>query len=265
MINIASLYYFNLLQRLSPKYKKDISEVLKNITSYLREEWLQVRATKKRIWKYECITFKIHDVWSIVLFQKTRNEKKYYYYPSFFCNIYVKKEYFSNSEWLKKIIFLLSNIFECFDEFDEKNLLIEFHKEIESAYDNNKNYKLRHDFQNINSLAKIYNKTNITQEIQNFIEKNKNAYTISGIKNNFPDIYRTLIFFVYNIFAMQKTLASTEKQLQEIAQYEEKSWENMHVDISEERLKLNKKSLEKTLTLYKYNFENFINIMMYKG
>jgi len=182
----------------------------------------------------------------------------------FFCNIYIKKEYFGNSEATKKVIFLLSNIFECFDEFDEKNLLIEFHKNIESAYNNKKKYKLRHDFQNINSLTKIYSKKNIGKEITTFIEENKQTYSMSNIKNNFPDIYRTLIFFVYNIFAMQKTLISTEKQLLEIAQYEETQWENMHIDISEERLKLNQKSLQKTLSLYQKNFENFINIMMYK-
>jgi len=49
MINIASLYYFNLLGKLSLKYKKSIHEVLKNISSYLEEEGLDIQASKKQL------------------------------------------------------------------------------------------------------------------------------------------------------------------------------------------------------------------------
>jgi hypothetical protein len=87
---------------------------------------------------------------------------------------------------------------------------------------------------------------------------------MSTIKNRFPEIYRTLLFFVYNIFALQKSFISTNKELSEIQKFEKINGENMHVTLSEERLKLNQKSLEKTLILYKKNFENFITIMMQK-
>jgi len=264
MINISSLYYFNLLWRHSAKYKRSLSQILLNISEYLLEEWIDVQKSKRSLWWYELISYQLQGIWSIQLFHKKSKEKKYYYYPSFFCDIYIQKQYLSNSEDKKRIIFLLSNIFECLDEFDEKNLLIEFHKGIEDTYNNNKKYKLRYDFININSLSEIYSKKDISKEIQNFVKKNKNAYSMSGIKNNFPDIYRTLLFFVYNIFAMQKAIISSSNKLQEIREYENKKWENKHISISEERLKLNQVSLEKTLSLYKKNYENFINIMMYK-
>lgn len=265
MINIASLYYFTLLQRLSPKYKRDLSQVLENISLYLEEEWISVTKTKKKISWYELIVFHMQGVWSIQLFHKSSREKKYYYYPSFFCDIYVDKKYLNNSSSKKKIIFLLSNIFECFDEFDEKNLLIEFHRGIEEAYNNQKEYELRYDFININSLTEIYSKKDISSEIRNFITYNKKTYTMSQIKNKYPEVYRTLLFFVYNIFAMQKAYISAENQLTEIQQYEKNSGENEHISLSEQRLKINQKSLKKTLGLYQTNFENFINIMTYKG
>ena len=265
MINIASLYYFTLLQRLSAKYKNWVSEVLKNVSHYLQEEWLEVMKHKKIVSGYEVISFEIADVWSIQFFHRNSKSKKLYYYPSFFCDIYIKKDLLYKNADKKRVIFLLSNIFECFDEFDEKNLLIEFHKDIEDTYNHYKEYQLRYDFLNINSLTEIYRKKDIAREIQYFIQKKYRIKNMSDIKNNFPDIYRTLLFFVYNIFAMQKTLASTENKLLEIQEYEKKQWENMHIDISQERLRINKKSLEKTLSIYQKNFESFINIMMYKG
>jgi hypothetical protein len=264
MINIASLYYFTLLDNLSPQYKRGLLQVLANIDTYLSEEWISVRKSKKHISWYELIVYQLDSVWSIHLFQKSSKEQEYYYYPSFFCDIYIDKKYLNNWESKKKIIFLLSNIFECFDEFDEKNLLIEFHRGIESSYNNQKDYQLRYDFININSLTEIYSKKDIESEISNFIKINKSTYTISWIKDNFPEVYRTLLFFVYNIFAMQKALISNHNQLTEIQTYEKESWENMHISLSEERLKLNQASLKKTLTLYQVNFENFINIMTLK-
>lgn len=265
MINIASLYYFTLLDRHSAKYKRGLSQVLKNISQYLDEEGITVKKTKKTISGYELITFSLEDIWSIQLFHKASREKKYYYYPSFFTDIYIDRKYLNNQESKKRVIFLLSNIFECFDEFDEKNLLIEFHRWIEKSYNNKKHYELRYDFININSLTEIYSKKDIDSEIRHFIKMNKNTYTMSKIKNDFPDVYRTLLFFVYNIFAMQKAYVSWENQLTEIQQYEKNSGENEHISLSEQRLKLNQTSLKKTLELYQTNFENFINIMTYKG
>lgn len=264
MINIASLYYFTLLSRLSAKYKRSLSQVLENINTYLDEESIRITKTKKHISWYELIVYTLEGIWSIQLFHKSSREQKYYYYPSFFCDIYVDKKFLKNSESKKRVIFLLSNIFECFDEFDEKNLLIEFHRGIENSYNHSKEYELRYDFININSLTEIYGKKDIDSEIRHFINLHKNTYSMSGIKDNFPEVYRTLLFFVYNIFAMQKAYISWANQLTEIQEYEKKSWENMHISLSEERLKLNQTSLKKTLELYQNNFENFINIMSYK-
>lgn len=264
MINIASLYYFTLLQRLSPKYKESLNWVIQNIEKYLTEEWLEVSLQKKSLWEYQLISINIAGVWEIHLFHRNKRQKKLYYYPSFFCDIYIKKQHLQNNESIKKTIFLLSNIFECFDEFDEKNLLIEFHKDIENTLNHDKQYFLRHDFININSLIRLYNEKTISHDIQKFIEKNTKIQNMSTIKNRHPDIYRTLLFFVYNIFALQKSFISTNKELSEIQEFEKNNWENMHVSLSEERLKINQKSLEKTLNIYKQNFENFIAIMIKK-
>lgn len=264
MINIASLYYFTLLQRLSPKYKESLNWVIQNIEKYLTEEWLEVSLQKKSLWEYQLISINIAGVWEIHLFHRNKRQKKLYYYPSFFCDIYIEKQHLQNNESIKKTIFLLSNIFECFDEFDEKNLLIEFHKDIQETFNNDKEYSLRHDFININSLLKLYDENTIARDIKKFIEKNTHIRNMSSIKNKFPDIYRTLLFFTYNIFALQKSFISTNKELSEIQKFEKTNWENMHVSLSEERLKINQKSLEKTLKLYKINFENFMDIMMKK-
>jgi len=264
MINIASLYYFTLLQRTSIKYKNGLSRVLENISLYLHEEWLELQKSKDTLWKYEVISYNITSVGSIRLFHKKTREKKYYYYPSFFCDINIKNNLLKSKNDRKRVIFLLSNIFECFDEFDEKNLLIEFHSDIEETYNNEKEYFLRYDFININSLWEIYRKKDIWREIKKFIEKNRSISNMSSIKNKFPDVYRTLLFFIYNIFAMEKSLISNKNQLSQIEKYQISWKENIHISLSSQRLKLNKASLEKTLTLYKRNFETFINIMMYK-
>jgi hypothetical protein len=108
----------------------------------------------------------------IHLYHRNKRQQKLYYYPSFFCDIYVDKVHLKNNESVKRIIFLLSNLFECFDEFEEKNLLIEFHKDIENTLNHDKEYFLRHDFININSLLELYNEYNIARDITDFIENN---------------------------------------------------------------------------------------------
>jgi len=262
MINIASLYYFTLLERLSPEYKSSVSQILENISEYLDIEGIQVKKIKRKLSGYELIAFSMKNIGSIQFFHKDSKSADHYYYPTFYCDIHVDKKYLQDSQEKKKIIFLLSNIFECFDWFDERNLLIEFHRAVQDTYTDNQEYNLRYDFININSLSHIYSKRDIQKEIQTFVSENAKMYNMSSIKTRFPDLYRTLVFFIYNIFAMQKAHISWNNQLSEIQDYERVSWENMHISLSEERLKINQKTLKKTLTLYQTNFENFLDIMM---
>lgn len=264
MINISSLYYFTLLSRLSPKYKLGLSAVVNNVKQYLDEESLDFSMQKKEVWEYQLIAFDIISVWKIHLFHKDTRQKKFFYFPTFFCDIYVEKKYLQDTESTKNIIFFLSNIFECFDEFEEKNLLIEFHKGIEKTLNHNKKYFLRHDFMNINSLWRIYEKRSLTKNIQKFIEKNPGWKGLSYIKNSSPETYRTLLFLMYNIFALQKSYISTNKELSGIQKFEQENWENAHVNLSEQRLNYNKKSIETTLRIYKEIFENFLQIMTNK-
>ena len=260
MINIASLYYFTLLQRLSPKYKRQVINTVTKIRSYLREEWISFTQNKKRLWEYEVLTLKLEDIWELYFFQRWFYSHKLYYLPSFFMEIYVDEKYIRSSQAKKKMIFLLSNIFECFDEFEEKNILIEFHNDLELAKNDSKKYFLRHDFQNINSLAKIYAKKNLKRELQKFVKKCSQQYTPSEIKNTYPDVYRSLLFLVYNVFAIHKSLKRTQEQLEEVQNFQEHN-HNTHVSLSEERLKINKTSLEKVLPVYKTSFEHFLHII----
>lgn len=200
----------------------------------------------------------------IQFFHNTQRKRELHYFPYMFCEIYLDETYIKTSDSRKKAIFLLSNIFECFDEFEEKNLMIEFHKDIEESYNNKKQYKLRYDFLNINSLLNTYTEKNISKSLQTFIKKNPQMETMSHIRDNFPEVYKTLLFFVYNVFSLQKSFISTEKQLQEIQKFETLHEKDGHISLSEERLKLNHTSLEKTLNLYKTNFEYFIEVMTQK-
>lgn len=261
MINIASLYYFTLLQRLSPKHKESLNMIIWSIHQYLREESLDFTIQKKSLWGYKLISFIIDGIWNIYLYQKNKKEKQFYYYPSFFSDIYIEKIFLENDESIKKIIFFLSNIFECFDRFDEKNILIEFHKDIEETYNHKKKYQLRYDFININSLSHIYDENISSKEIKNFIETNTKIWNMSTIKNRFPHIYRMLLFFVYNIFILQKNFISTDKELSKIQEFENKNADNIGFSISTERLKINRKSLKRTLAVYKSNFEKFLIII----
>lgn len=252
------------MQRLSPKYKRTLWESIEKIKDYLKEEWLEVTQTSQTIWEYELQSFTLQDVGVIQFFHRYKRERKLYFYPSFFADIYIEKELLDTNESTKKVIFLLSNIFECFDEFEERNTMIEYHKDIYETVNNKKIYSLRHDFIDINSLSQLYSETDIARKLETFIKKNKSIMYMSHIKDKFPDIYRTLLYFLYNIFALEKSLKTTQKKLKELYDFQEKSGENMHIELSEKRLEYNRNSLEKTLEIYKKNFENFMNIMMQK-
>ena len=261
MINIASLYYFTLLQRLSPKYKENLRSVVKRIHSYLKEEDIHYSQEKKILWEYEILILKLTWIGEIYLFQRVKYTHKLYYLPSFFAEIYIEHHLIKNTRSEKKVIFLLSNIFECFDEFEEKNMLIEFHDELRVTQNNSKKYFLRHDFQNINSLSEIYRKRNLKKELQDFAKKCQQRYQMSQIKTLFPEVYRSLLFLLYNIFSIHKSLKATQEQLEEVHNFQKKIPENPHISLSEERLKLNKASLEEILPVYKASFEQFMHII----
>ena len=261
MINIASLYYFTLLQRLSPKYKGQVNDTVRKIRAYIREEWLKFSQHKKTLWNYEVLTLKIQDIWELYFFQKWSYSHKLYYLPSFFMEIYVDVQYIKTSGAKKKMIFLLSNIFECFDEFEEKNILIEIHNELKLTRNDSKKYFLRHDFQNIDTLWKTHTKTKIKNRLQKFAKKCKKHYTPSEIKNESPETYRSLLFLLYNVFAIHKSLEETQGELKRVQNFQKTNSENAHISLSQERLKLNKTSLEKILPLYKTSFEHFMHII----
>lgn len=265
MINIASIYHFSLLQRISQKQKDTLTRVVENIKVYLDSENISHSLKTKQVWEYTLSYFKLWDWFaSIQFFHKTSKKRDLYYFPYMFCEIYIEKKYLESKSSQKRSIFLLSNIFECFDEYEEKNTMIEFHKDIYETFNNNKQYYLRHDFLDINSLSSAYDGETISKNLTKFIENNHAISQMSQIKQRFPDTYRTLLFFVFNIFALQKSFVSTDNKLNEIREIEMISWENAHISLSHERLKLNRKTLETTLNLYKTNFENFMKIMVKK-
>lgn len=264
MINIASIYYFSLLQEFSTEYKSSLNRVLRKISRYLQEEGIEYSLKKKTIWEYEILSYSLPEVWGIHLFHRSKKKEEFYYYPSFFSDIYIEKHLLQDSQSIKKVIFFLSNIFECFDEFDEKNMMIEFHKDIEETFYHKKEYTLRYDFLNINSMLHVYDEKRISEDISSFIQKHAAIENTHILKDNYPEVYRTLLFFLYNIFALQKNYDSTNEKLREIKDFQEQSGENSHIALSEERLKMNRISIEKVLKLYKDNFENFMNIIMRK-
>lgn len=49
MINIASIYYFSLLQDFSEEYKHSLNRVLMKISRYLKEEGIEYSLKKKSI------------------------------------------------------------------------------------------------------------------------------------------------------------------------------------------------------------------------
>lgn len=265
MINIASIYYFSFTQDITQNYKSGVNSIIENIQKYIKEEWINFNITKKKIGPYEVISFILPNIWTLHLFNRNKKENEFAYYPRFFCDIYIEKKLLHNPETTKRVIFFLSNIFECFDEFEEKNIMIEFHKDIEETLYNSKQYTLRFDFLNINSLSKIYDEERISHDIKNFISWNPLSHDIDTIKNRFPEVYRTLLMFLYNIFALQKNFDATNKKLKDIKKFQETNWENFHIGLSKQRLTMNQQSMRTILNLYKTNFESFMNIFMHKN
>ena len=167
---------------------------------------------------------------------------------------------------MKRAIFFLSNTFECFEFLDEKNLMIEFHSSLrETSVKENfspfrKNFFLRFDFIDVGQIDDLSEKYN-SELFQNFVEEKWKLHkNVSEIKSEHPENYRTLLVFLYHIFSLTKNLKRTRNELEKIRRYEEKNGENMHINISEERLKMTQESIQKVLEKYTQVFESFFMI-----
>ncbi|MDA9129009.1 hypothetical protein N9J72_00855 [Candidatus Gracilibacteria bacterium] len=120
---------------------------------------------------------------------------------------------------------------------------------------------MRYDFQNIDELCKTNTKTKIKNRLERFAKNSSKHHTPSEIKTQSPETYRSLLFLLYNVFAIHKSLEKTEKQLLEIRNIQHSNSENSYISLSQERLKLNEASLKKILPIYKVSFEHFMHII----
>lgn len=59
MINIATIYHFSLLQRISEKQKSALLEVCSKIESYLQSENISYTIHTKQVDQYDCTYFKL--------------------------------------------------------------------------------------------------------------------------------------------------------------------------------------------------------------
>lgn len=260
-IKIINLYYFSLIET-DTVYLKKINLLLQEIREYLHEEWISIKTSKSGTRHYDVREFHLEEVGSLLFFQKRKNTPAdIAYFPEMYCEISVQSQYLSDTEKLRKLIFLLSNIFEAFDHFDEKYVFIEYHSEIEKLKTKHELYELRHNFQNINNLEKAYKVDRIQQNLEKYLGDTDNPRSLGNIKISSPDVYLSLLFFTYLIFSLQKSLIRIQTELQSITKLEITSVPlTSSLKLTQTRLVKQKNLIEKNLEKLTWVYEKFIRI-----
>ncbi len=262
-IEIINLYYFSL-QETDKCYLEKINLLLQHIRAYLQEEWIILKTAGADVWHYDIIEFHLEDIGKLLFFQKEKNlPKELRYFPEMYCEIHVESHYLEVSEKLRKLIFLLSNIFECFDIFEEKYIFIEYHSGVEKLKANQSFYELRHHFYDINELGKNYDFTNIQKHLLHFQESRFSVKDIEKMKLNFPETYTSLLLFCYLIFSLQKNKATLETEIENLknTNFSLREWQaNQELFIL--RAQEKQKQIDTTLKIYIETFEQFLKIFL---
>jgi hypothetical protein len=267
MISIANIYKFALPGEQNDSQEKNIGILSANLREYFQSEWLIfTEETKIFSPNYSVKNFVFDQkLAKIHIFYKT-GSGLLYFYPEIFCEIWIDTSMIWDAENKKRAIFFLSNIFECFEFLDEKNLMIESHSSVHESVvkrdfmQGNKKFHLRSDFIDIGHINDLTEKYNAAL-FESFVkEKWRQGISISEIKTKNPENYRTLLVFLYHIFSLTKNLKKTTQELQKIQKYEQENGENMHIDMSQERLQMTEKNIETVLEKYKQVFESFFDI-----
>ena len=133
-----------------------------------------------------------------------------------YCEIHVESHYLEESTKLRKLIFLLSNIFECFDIFEEKYIFIEYHSGVQKLKGNKSFYELRHHFHDINELGKNYDFAKIQEHLLHFQASKHASRSIEIMKTEFPETYTSLLLFCYLIFSLQKNKATLQTEIKNL-------------------------------------------------
>lgn len=260
---IINLYYFSLTET-DKKYLTKINLILEHIQKYLQEEWVKMRQSKKDVGNYNMIEFNLWDIGKLLFFQKEKNiPKSLKYFPEMYSEIHIDTNYLENDEKLKKLIFLLSNIFECFDIFEEKYIFIEYHSAIEKLKTKYDIYNLRHNFQNINQLWKNYDFDKIRKHLYDFRLDPLASRDLETVKQYFPETYISLLLFCYLIFSLQKNKVSLENEIENLknTDFSLHEWQvnqTLFILRAEEKMK----QIDTTLKLYKQTFEKFLEIFL---
>lgn len=267
MISLTNIYKFALHGEQSSSQEENVHILCENLSKYFESEGLIFKLKNKTFSpNYSVRSFVFEkDFWKMHIFYKTGPALPYFY-PEVFCEVWLDEKMIADAESRKKTIFFLSNSFECFEFFDEKNLMIEFHESIRETIikrdfmQGKKKFSLRFDFIDIGQIGNLDEKYN-EKLFKSFIEQKwELGKTTPEIKQESPENYRTLLVFLYHIFSLTKNLKRTTLELQKIKKYEEKNGENIHIDLSQERLQMIEKNTKKVLEKYKQVFESFFEI-----
>lgn len=262
-LEIINLYYFSL-QQTDESYLQNINLLLQHIRAYLQEEWITLKTAGSDVGHYDVIEFHLENIGKLLFFQKEKNlPKELTYFPEMYCEIHVESPYLEENEKLRKLIFLLSNIFECFDIFEEKYIFIEYHSRVEKLKANQSFYKLRHQFHDINELGKNYDFANIQKHLLHFQESRFSVKNIEKMKLDFPETYTSLLLFCYLIFSLQRNKASLETELQHLknTDFSLREWQaNQELFIL--RAQEKQRQIDTTLKIYTDTFEQFLKIFL---
>lgn len=262
-LEIINLYYFSL-QETDESYQKKIYLLLTHIRAYLQEEGITVVTSKSNIGNYQALELSLQDIGKLVFFQKDTNiSKQLRYFPEMYCEIHIEKSYLENKEKLRKLIFLLSNIFEQFDHFDERYIFIEHHSAIEKLKANYSLYELRHHFKDINELGKNYDFEKIQSHLQDFLSHTTSNQSIVQVQMQFPETYTSLLLFCYLIFSLQKNNVTLQTEIQNLknTDFSLHKWQaNQQLFIL--RAEEKQRQIEMTLRIYTETFEQFVKIFL---
>ena len=235
MHNIATIYRFKTpLLDVNDENKK-LKEIFWNIENYLQSEGLKL--VSKYI-KWNTYNFKVlwfDNIWKIIFssLKKTDN----IVLPIFKMDIFFNVDFYINHK--KEITDFLTNIFECFDGVNEKEYLIDIDKSI--YYKNwffwKKAYPY-YDFQDLDSIDKIFKSKWWVQILEDFIKKYHNWFVLNmKTSKEYHQVNAYLLYLFYLLYTLYQNIYWIKKNLDFI----DKSSDNMyagHIKLQKERLKV---------------------------
>jgi len=264
MHNIVTIYRFKTPLLDVKKELEKLQNIILCIRNYLKLENLEIKYYKKEEKSYIYKFFEFDSIWKIIFtILKSDSKKNDIVLPIFKMDIFLDISFLLWNK--KKIVSFLTNIFECFDGINEKEYLIEIDKSIYYKKWLFKKVYPNYDFQDMDSIEKIFNKKNGVKLLSKFIEKYNNWFVLNmKTSKEYHQVNAYLLYLIYLLFTLKKTIYGIKEKLDFVKNYD--GWEYAgYIKLQEDRLKILGNNTIQTYKKYLSFLKNFLNLFEKKN